>query len=247
MKVLIAHGLWVVFLTVTTQIGGLAWLISRFSYRRYTMFFMLYVVFTVVAGQLAVSQGRVSVPCGGNGALQMRSWAYCAANRNYMKAELKWALDDSASKLARQYPGTVTQVLDAGFPLFEGFPMFPRMSLRDGGQADIALYYAPDGEYKAGATRSPIGYFAFEDGPTDCDPSWGDFRSDLAWVQKILPDMPLDADRTAGFLQLITQDDRISRLYLEPHLKEKLGLTSEKIQFQGCKAPRHDDHIHISL
>ena len=35
-------------------------------------------------------------------------------------------------------------------------------------------------------------------------------------------------------------------LLLEPHLKTRLKLEKyDKIRFQGCRAARHDDHIHV--
>ena len=34
---------------------------------------------------------------------------------------------------------------------------------------------------------------------------------------------------------------------LEPHLKKRLRLEARRIQFQGCRAARHDDHMHIQM
>jgi hypothetical protein len=36
-------------------------------------------------------------------------------------------------------------------------------------------------------------------------------------------------------------------MIVQPHLKSRLKLKSTKIRFHGCKAVRHDDHIHIQL
>ena len=39
----------------------------------------------------------------------------------------------------------------------------------------------------------------------------------------------------------------IGKDFIEPHLAKRLGATTSKIRFQGCKAARHDDHIHVQL
>ena len=35
--------------------------------------------------------------------------------------------------------------------------------------------------------------------------------------------------------------------WLEPHLKNRLGITHSKLRFQGCQAVRHDDHIDVQM
>lgn len=46
---------------------------------------------------------------------------------------------------------------------------------------------------------------------------------------------------------LIVQQKEVGKLFIEPHLKHRLGLTSSKVRFHGCQAVRHDDHIHFQL
>lgn len=48
-------------------------------------------------------------------------------------------------------------------------------------------------------------------------------------------------------LQWLGHDDRVGKVFIEPHLKVKFGAESEKVRFQGCRAARHDDHIHVQL
>jgi len=39
----------------------------------------------------------------------------------------------------------------------------------------------------------------------------------------------------------------VKKIFLEPHLKQRMGLTHPKIRFHGCHSVRHDDHIHIEI
>ncbi len=58
----------------------------------------------------------------------------------------------------------------------------------------------------------------------------------------------LDEVRTAALVRLLAADPRVRRIFIEPHLKARLGLTHlAKVRFAGCQAARHDDHIHIDF
>ena len=98
-----------------------------------------------------------------------------------------------------------------------------------------------------GLTRSPLGYFAFEPGPNDCPPAWPTLRWNLTWLQSLFPALTLDRARMATALNSLTDDPRVARVFLEPHLRQSLGVNSPNFGFQGCRAARHDDHIHIQL
>ncbi|MEN0001001.1 MAG: hypothetical protein AAF940_08965 [Pseudomonadota bacterium] len=156
-------------------------------------------------------------------------------------------MEDVAEAVEAEHPGTITQLLDASFPFLDGFPMLPHLSHDDGQKIDLAFYYTRNGAYDAGGTPSPIGFFAFEDGPTDCPKSWLTLRWDLAWLQPFWPDMELDIERTATLVEALADDPRIGKILLEPHLKASMGIESDKVRFQGCRAARHDDHIHVQL
>ncbi len=178
----------------------------------------------------------------------MQSLFYCGLNRHYVAPELAEMLDDVAADVAARYPGTVTLVLDANFPLFDGFPLLPHVSHDDGRKADLAFYYADDTRYLPGAVRSPIGYFAFEDGPTHCPAdAWPTLRWSFGWVQPLWRGWRLEPARTAYLVERLAQDARVSRVFLEPHLVQDLGLSHPKIRFQGCRVARHDDHIHVEI
>jgi hypothetical protein len=149
--------------------------------------------------------------------------------------------------MAERHEGTVTIVLDGSFPFLDGFPMLPHLSHDDGEKIDFAFFYEKNGAYLPGATRSPIGFFAFEDGPTDCPSRRLTLRWDLDWLQPLWADYELDEERLRDLVQLLAEHSSIDKVLLEPHLTQRLGIRSAKVRFQGCRAARHDDHIHVQL
>lgn len=56
-----------------------------------------------------------------------------------------------------------------------------------------------------------------------------------------------DTDKTRELVDLFAKQPTIGKIFIEPHLKTRLNLTSNKIRFHGCQAVRHDDHIHVQL
>ncbi|MEM8849506.1 MAG: hypothetical protein AAGE03_05655 [Pseudomonadota bacterium] len=244
---LLFHGLLTIILTLLTQIGGLCWLAALPFRHRVPVFLGLYVAASLAAIWIAPMTGRGLVACGNEGALRSASWVHCALNRSYATPEMAAVLDDLAVDMDARFPGTQTLLLDANFPFLTGFPLLPHLSHDDGEKADIAFYYAgPDG-YMPGRLRSPIGYFAFQPGPSDCQPRRLTLRWDLTWLQPLWPDHDLDQDRTATALRTLIADPRVDRLFIEPHLRNSLGVMDPKLRFQGCRAARHDDHIHLQL
>ena len=53
--------------------------------------------------------------------------------------------------------------------------------------------------------------------------------------------------KACALVQILAADPRISKLFLEPPMAESLSLKGQKLRFQGCRAARHDDHIHLQL
>lgn len=243
----IGHALVVAILTVLTQIGGLAWVLSLFFRRRLAAFVLAYAAMTIATVWVAPQFGRVALSCFGDGPLRMQSWMYCALNRNYVAPQLADVLRRTADEMHRRFPGAQTLVLDANFPFSDGFPLLPHLSHDDGEKADLAFFYRDETGYLRGATRSPIGYFAFEQGPTQCAPKWPTLRWDFAFLQPVWPDYGLDLERNRAVLQILSNDRRIGKILLEPHLVQKLNAAHPRIRFQGCRAARHDDHIHLQL
>jgi hypothetical protein len=268
LKVL-GHGLAVLLLTVVTQIGGVAWLaallLRRVLFRKSGSRVMLLALFllcyggSTVALHIGVVGDRHPLPChvGEGRHLVVAAALTCLLNRHYVTPETSYLVDGLAREMNERYPGSLTQVLDAGFPFLDGFPMLPHLSHDDGRKVDLAFYYqGADGTYRPGALPSPIGYGGFAPPrPGEPQPCAGraellTLRWDMGWLQPLVrDDLALDETRTGAALRwLVAEGDsggRLGRILLEPHLKQRLGLTSERIRFQGCRAARHDDHFHI--
>ena len=45
----------------------------------------------------------------------------------------------------------------------------------------------------------------------------------------------------------VLKQRNLGKMFIEPHLKNRLNLYHDKVRFHGCGAVRHDDHIHIQL
>ncbi|MEO9514457.1 MAG: hypothetical protein ABJH45_26725 [Paracoccaceae bacterium] len=241
------HSVIFVVLTLLTQLGGLAWLFALCFRRRVLVFVAAYVALSVGAIMTAPTFGREPISCLSDGNFRMKSALYCALNRQYVTPELKTVLQDFSTQMEQAFPQTQTLVLDANFPFLTGFPLLPHLSHDDGRKVDIAFYYKDDTGFLPGVTRSPIGYFAFEDGPTTCPQNALTLRWDMAWLQKLWPHYHLEPRRMAAALRLLSNDERVGKIFIEPHLKSRFQAKSPKIRFQGCRAARHDDHIHLQL
>lgn len=236
-----------VLLTAFTQIGGVVWLVSRLFRRKWAVFFVLYIGVTMAIIWVAPKFGRVAMPCFGAQTLRMQSPLFCALNRNYVTPDMAATLDQAATQVASTHRGAQTLLLDANFPFFDGFPLLPHLSHDDGRKADIAFYYRDKKGYLPGATRSPIGYFAFEQGPTNCASTWTSLRWDMDALQPLWRDYEIDPSRTKTVLRAFLENPKVGKVFLEPHLQRWLGLSHPKLRFQGCRAARHDDHIHVQL
>jgi hypothetical protein len=263
-----------VLLTVLTQIGGLVLvltlLIGRLTFPRSVkgwqrslsgliLFLLLYqVVSVMIIPPIAAAGGRVQLPCqtGPERSFAAGNRLYCIFNRNYVDPRIAALLTALSRAMARDYPGTITLYLDANFPFVRGFPLLPHLSHNDGLKLDIAYYYDdPTGSYLPAMSRSPIGYWAFEQpGAGDksiCNPKTRlTLRWDLQWLQKYFPERPLDVERTSAALRWLTSEGAkfdIQRIFIEPYLAKRLGGSSPLLGFQGCRAARHDDHIHIQI
>lgn len=242
------HAVLFVFLTIITQVGGIAWLLALRFRSRLLVFIAIYAAVSVSTIYIAPTMGRVPLPCWSDGPLQPQSALYCVLNRYYVRSDLKDIAQNVAIKMNTSYPGTKTLTLDGGFPYFASFPLLPHLSHHDGKKLDFTFYYQDaEGEYLPGQTPSPIGYFGFTQGPTECPQNWLTLRWDLRWLQGFLPEYQLDEKRTEALVKIIAAELKVSKLLLEPHLKKRLNIQSEKVRFQGCRAARHDDHVHIQL
>ncbi|WP_341365502.1 hypothetical protein [Yoonia sp. BS5-3] len=258
---MIKHGLIIIALTVLTQIGGIAWALAlalRMIFGRLVLIFaILYLCLTVIAHYTAPLAGRVALPCldAGPAQIAVLNPLYCALNRNYVSPEMKSHVDALSAHMHEVFPGTRTRALDASFPFLDGFAMLPHLSHDSGDQLDLAFYYTgEDGEYQLGKAKSPIGYWGFEQprpgDPQPCAANTGiSMRWDMDALQPYLRDWPLDEARTAEALRWLANNPQGSdyKIFVEPHLVTRLGLSGDALRFQGCRAARHDDHLHLEF
>ncbi|MEP4198590.1 MAG: hypothetical protein ABJL99_23455 [Aliishimia sp.] len=176
-----------------------------------------------------------------------QSVLYCALNRRYVSPEVAAVVHDLANSMEEKHPGTQTRSLDGNFPFWDNFPLLPHLSHDDGEKLDLALYWKMNGVYQPGRSPSPLGYWGYAVGPTSCPPRWFDLRWDMKWLQVLLPKMETDNERMQTLLDLLSNDERVGKILIEPHLQASAGVSHQKIRFQGCRPARHDDHIHIQL
>jgi hypothetical protein len=69
-------------------------------------------------------------------------------------------------------------------------------------------------------------------------------------LQHSFPPRPLEPERTRAALGwLVTEEQRfgVEPIFIESYLAIRLGVSSPILGFQGCRAARHDDHIHIQI
>jgi hypothetical protein len=262
-----------IILTILTQVGGVIYLLSLLTHAfidrktgrkisrvglKFGSFLLLYLLSTfLIVPVLARPFGRVALPITESGHLQPLNIITCLLNRHYVRPELKEATLAVAKQMNARYPGTVINYLDANFPFINKFPLIPHLSHNDGKKLDLAFLYI---DQKSGSPSdeapSIIGYGVNEEPaaneinmPGQCalNGSW-----QYSFMSKIIPqgkkaDFVFDAIRTKAVVNLFVSEKEVGKIFIEPHLKTRLKLTSDKIRFHGCQAVRHDDHIHVQL
>ena len=256
-----------IVLTLLTQIGGLVYLLAllvgkAFRFQKklaiLAIFIVAYSVASFASIYVAPIFGRQAVPCFTSDIANLKTAhpLYCVLNRNYVTKDLSLLLDKASDAVAREFAGTQTLVLDGNFPFITGFPLLPHLSHDDGLKVDLAFYYRNEGGYLKGEMKSPIGYWGYSQPPKDADLPCAEFDSPLSlrwdfdFLQSFWPENQIEPKRTAYLLNWLVSEGRqygFEKVLLEPHLKTSLGLESDLIRFQGCRAARHDDHIHLQV
>jgi hypothetical protein len=255
----------VLLLTIATQIGGVVlwfcvpvfiWVGRRLDGRKSLsragacigIYLFAYLGASLAAVPLAGAFGRAPLPCGltGEAVYGPRTIWTCLLNRHYAQLPARQALQKVSKGFSREHKDSRIAYLDAGFPFFDWFPMFPHISHGDGRKIDLALFFE-----NGAAASSPIGYWGFVQprpgDPQPCNGSEGWLRWDMAWLRPLLPELPLDRQRTRALLTRLVAASAVRRILIEPHLRARLGLDHAKLRFQGCAAARHDDHIHVEF
>jgi len=263
----------ILLLTLVTQIGGIVLVFSfltfgyvekrvKGSWKRLVVktliFATLYVIFVfLLVPQIAKPFGRVPLPVFENRHLKPGNFPTCLLNRHYVRSELREIAYQVAENMNTKYPGATVNYLDANFPFINKFPLLPHRSHNDGKKLDLSFQYndSRNGEM-TNDIPSFIGYGICEepkegefDTPGDCGKK-GYWQYSL--LKEIVPQgkkskFIFDTGRTRDLIIGFASVAGIGKIFIEPHLKTRLGLTNAKIGFHGCQAVRHDDHIHVQL
>ncbi|VAW10310.1 FIG00985813: hypothetical protein [hydrothermal vent metagenome] len=261
LKVLFKMSL-LVFLTVITQIGGIVYLISlllankwkrNLKYSTLMIFVALYLASTLlVVPYVAPIFGREKI----NHTSRIKSTNYTTIllNRNYVRPKLNELL----SQVEKELSGTDIEIhyLDANFPFMNKFPLLPHLSHNDGKKIDLSLIYETQNGKITNKKKSVSGYGVFENpkgkeyNQIDKCLEKGYFQYDFPkyiTFGKINKELAFSDKGTKLLIQSILKNNSLGKLFIEPHLKRRLKLTNNRIRYHGCKAVRHDDHIHVQL
>jgi hypothetical protein len=260
---LIIHLLLIIFLTTITQIGGVTYLASllvyKFIQKRHflifpSLFFLLYFLSTfLIVPFVAPLFGRE--PVKESAFVKAHSPLYKILNRNYVTPQLNEAITEIGNELNTKYPNIYISHLDANFPFFNKFPLLPHLSHNDGKKIDIAFIYKHNNILtNKKPTISGYGFFE-EPQNTEFDQTkackeagyWQyDFPKFLTFGTVNKP-LKFPEKENRNFINIIANNKKIEKVFIEPHLKTRLQITNNKVRFHGCKAVRHDDHIHIQI
>ena len=260
-------------LTVLTQIGGVVYLVSFGTHKpiikriqnkyfqkiaKFIVFLSIYGLTTfVIVPIVARPFGRVPLPISETNNFKPLNILTCILNRNYVRPELRQTAFEVAKQMNKKYPGTTLKYLDASFPFINKFPLFPHLSHNDGKKLDLAFFYIDNRTQKeTNAAPSFIGYGVSEE-PRPGEVNTADFCSkegywQYSFLKKIVPqgnkiNFTFDSTRTKELVNLFASKPVINKIFIEPHLKSRLQLTTPKIRFHGCQAVRHDDHVHVQM
>ena len=259
----VLHLLVIAFLTILTQIRGILYLLSvmfikrkRYQYRakRIALFVVLYLIATLlVVPQLAPIFGREKIK--ESDLVLAHNIFTKLTNRNYVKPSMNLAIGNIAGNLEKKHDGIKLVYLDANFPFIDRFPLLPHRSHDDGKKVDVSLIYEDHkGITNMKPTVSGYGYYA--------PPEPGEYDQIKACLDKgykqydyskyltlgtIRKNLKFSETATRDLILEIAERPEIHKIFIEPHLKTRLGLESDKIRFHGCQAVRHDDHVHFQL
>lgn len=195
--------------------------------------------------------GLVSLPCDGSEPLAPLKPRYCR-QRHFLTPLARDALIDAARALAARHTGAVLHFMDASGP--EGVTPFPpHLSHGDGRQIDVALFFETlEGRPLSAPpdTAAHGGWWPAE--PPRHDETVACPQGRVGPAQK--PDPPADRNwrmdeaRTKALVEILIADPRVRRILIEPHLERRFDLWDHpKLRFAGCRAARHDDHLHIDF
>ncbi|QXP52842.1 hypothetical protein [Cellulophaga sp. HaHa_2_1] len=249
-------------LTVITQIGGLMYIFSLIISKKWRIpvkfktvgvFLGLYLMATLfLVPIVAPLFGREKIIHSEK--IRPTNYMTVLLNRNYVVPELNKLLLQTATALA-DTPIEISY-LDANFPFLNKFPLLPHLSHNDGKKIDLSLVYETPEGIIVNQKKSVSGYGAFvapkpkEYNQVENCLSNGYFQYDYPkylTLGSINATLVFSEKGTKQFIQTILKNETLGKLFIEPHLKTRMDLKHKKIRYHGCRAVRHDDHIHIQL
>ncbi len=261
---IVLHTIVFIVLTLITQIGGVVYLMSfvfckrikkAFPLKGLVVFILIYSLGTfVTVPVLAKLFNRERVEHYPN--LKPANYMTVLFNRNYVSKEMNTYLKDVSEDLAKRDDKIVMRYLDACLPLIDGFPLLPHLSHNDGKKIDFSLVYENGEGEIINASKSISGYGVFE------APRKGELNQTRACLKSgfwqynypqyltlgsINDKLHFSEKGTKDLMDALLNHSAIEKAFLEPHLKQRLKLSSNKVRFQGCRSVRHDDHIHVQI
>lgn len=221
---------------------------KKFNKPKRQIFPLVYLIFNLILiPPIAKVFGREQLPVLDDN-LKPRNWVYPLLFRNYVNPDLKKLL----LKASNETNLTITY-LDANFPFVNGFPLLPHLSHNDGKKIDLSFYYLDENRNSTTKKPSISGYGAFvsdsnQTSETCLGNGYWQYNYPKYLTFGTINDLEFDKTKTRRLLAVLLSQSRTEKIFIEPYLKNSLGLNNEeKIRFHGCRAVRHDDHIHFQI
>lgn len=211
------------------------------------LFLGLYLSFTLaIVPPLAMQFGRSPVKH-----MSPTNFLTIVLNRNYVGNEY-----NQVFRVLKLNSDAEIFYLDACFPFIEGFPLPPHLSHNDGKKIDLSFIYENEVGQIVNKQKSRSGYGVFvkpqddEINQTEICKQNGYFQYDYSKYLsfgEINPELQFSVKGNRKLLSEILRLESVEKVFIEPHLKQRLGLHHPKLRFHGCGAVRHDDHIHVQF
>ena len=259
---LIIYTLIFTILTIITQIGGLIFLFALwlnrvwkidFKLKLFSIFSILYLISTfLIVPKIAPMFGREVVI--NNEKIEPTNYLTILLNRNYVKPKLNELLKETERHLLQT--DIKIKYLDACFPFINKFPLLPHLSHNDGKKIDISFVYEDSQGELTNNKKSVSGYGVFvpfkkgEYSQTKMCKDKGYFQYDYPkylTLGKINSALVFSQKGTKRLIHALLKSKKLGKLFIEPNLKNRLRLNDSRVRNHGCRAVRHDDHIHIQL
>lgn len=250
------------FLTIITQIGGIVLLLSlaiskiwkrQFRFKTTLTFALVYLISTfIIVPLIAPIFGREKIVHAPG--IQPTMFLTDLLNRNYVNPQWNLILKQTAKKLEQS--NIQIKYLDANFPFLNQFPLLPHLSHNDGNKLDISLIYESTNGKLTNRKKSNSGYGVFEP-PKSNEPNQIEKCIKAGYFQYNFPkyltlgkknqDLTFSNSGTKKLVTALLRHPNIQKIFIEPHLKRRLGINDSRIRYHGCQAVRHDDHIHVQI